>query len=146
MQNQLVAAYIIGTRVKEDEFKVLKPMVKPNAIGGYVAWNSYKRNKKPKRYDSWFKGGVTTNPISWDTEKNTTITQHKGLYFNNKKLYPQSITVEVNDGLLWVSVPKVPKRFLMSFINSYHFADINLFWEDIRQNAQLRLDTYCKKM
>jgi hypothetical protein len=40
--------------------------------------------------------------------------------------------------LVWVSLPKIPKRFLLRFIKNYHYADINLFWADISANAQLR--------
>jgi hypothetical protein len=120
-------------------------MLLPDEIGGYVAWNSYKRKRMPKRYQTWFKGGVTSNPITWDSQKITNKQQHKGLLYNNNKIYPQSLTVEVKNGILWVSVPKVPKRFLMRFIKNYHFADINLFWEDIRLNTLQRIDAYFSK-
>jgi len=55
--------------------------------------------------------------------------------YSDKKIYPNSLTVERIDGMLWASVPKVPKRIFLSFIKNYHFADINLFWKDIQQNA-----------
>jgi len=32
----------------------------------------------------------------------------------------------------------------MSLIKNYHSGDINLFWQDIRENSQLRLNTYLK--
>lgn len=145
LQKQLIAAYLPGIRLMADEFKVLKPMVMPDEIGGYVGWNSFKRKKMPKKYKTWFKGGVTSNPVTWDAQQITYKQQHKGLLHSNDKIYPQSLTVEVKDGILWVSVPKVPKRFLMRFIKNYHFADINLFWEDIRQNVQHRVDAYFAK-
>lgn len=145
LQKQLIAAYIPGIRLMIDEFKVLKPMLLPDEIGGYVGWNSYKRKKFPKRYKTWFKGGVTSNPVTWDSQQISNKKQHKGLLYTNDKIHPQSVSVEVKDGILWVSVPKVPKRFLMRFIKNYHFADINLFWEDIRQNVQLRIAAYFAK-
>ena len=46
-------------------------------------------------------------------------------------------TIEI-DGILWSSLPKIKNRFLLSFIKDYHFADINLFWKDIEENAVLR--------
>lgn len=146
LQKQLIAAYIPGIRIMEDEFKVLKPMSNPDEIGGYVGWNSYKRKKLPKRYNSWFKGGVTSNPISWNSQKKSAKEQHKGLLYNDDQIYSQSLEVEVKDGILWVSVPKVPKKFLMRFVKNYHFADINLFWEDIRLNVQERIHAYFKKV
>ena len=50
LRNKLVAAYLIGTRVLEDEFNSLKPLNAPDQIGGYVSWNSYKKGKYPKYY------------------------------------------------------------------------------------------------
>jgi len=35
-------------------------------------------------------------------------------------------------------------RLFMSLIKNYHSGDINLFWQDIRENSQLRLNTYLK--
>lgn len=144
LQQQLVAAYVPGIRFKEDTFKFLKPMISPNETGGYVCWNSYKWNKYPKKYKSLFQGGVTSNPITWNSEKITNLQNHKGVLYSNNKMYPHSLKVEVKDGILWVSLPKVPKRFFMRFIKNYHFADINFFWEDIRINAQLRVDAFLK--
>jgi hypothetical protein len=142
LQKQLVAAYIPGIKVMETEFKTLKPMTFDDETGGYLVWNSYKKGKKPKKFDTWFKGGVTSNPITWNNQKETDIQFHKGTLYTNDKIYPQSISLEVIDGLLWISVPKVPKRFFLRFISDYHFGDINLYWEDIRINSQQRIDAY----
>lgn len=142
LQKQLVAAYLIGTKVAPDEFKTVLPMETPESTGGFVSWNTYKKNKLPKDFDKWYKGGVTTNPISWDASKATTETEHKGVLYRNLKIYPQSVSVEKTNGMLWSSVPKVPARLFLSFIKSYHFADINLFWKDISLNSQLRAKTW----
>lgn len=145
LQKKLIAAYIPGTKVLETDFAVLKPMTKANDTGGYVVWNSYKKNKYPKKYETWFEGGITSNPITWNTEKETQKSQHQGLLYNDNKIYPQSIEIELTDGLVWVSLPKVKKRIYMFFIKDYHFADINLFWKDIQLNAQQRVDAYFNK-
>ena len=142
LQKKLVAAYIPGIKVLPEEFKTLKPLENYNETGGYVTWNSYKRNRMPKKYKKWFKGGVTSNPIIWNHIKYGDIEDHKGLLYTDNKLYTKSVSVEVKDGLLWVAVPKVPNRILMRFIKNYHFADINLFWEDIRVNSQDRIAAY----
>ncbi|MEO2099579.1 MAG: hypothetical protein ABGW63_02075, partial [Flavobacteriaceae bacterium] len=62
----------------------------------------------------------------------------------DKKIYPKSLTIEKIDGMLWSSLPKIKKRFLLSFIKNYHFADINLFWKDIQENAVLRTQNWLK--
>lgn len=141
LQNQLVAAYLVGTRITEDEFKHLKPLDSPGQTGGYVSWNSYKKGKLPK-YADWYKGAVTTNPVSWNSKATSDFSDHKGLLYYNQQLIPSCLTVEVTDGLLWVSLPKVPKRFWVSFVKNYHRFDVSFFWQDIRENAALRIQEF----
>ena len=138
LQKFLVAAYLPGVSVKADDFKAIKPMTKPDQVGGFVSWNTYKRKKYPKTYEKWYKGGVTTNPITWNEEIKTSRKDHLGTLNSDGVIYKNAIDIEVVDGLLWSSVPKIPKRFWLSFIKSYHFADVNLFWKDIELNALLR--------
>ena len=126
-------------------FKEIEPLQLPEATGGFVTWNTYKKNKLPKRYQEWYKGGVVTNPISWNSEKITHKSQHLGLLYSDKKIYPQSLSVELIDGMVWSTIPKVPKRFLLSFVKNYHFADINLFWADIQKNALIRTEAWFQK-
>lgn len=145
LQGQLVVAYLIGTRILPDEFESIPPLQSPDAVGGFVSWNAYKMNKLPKSYKDWFKGGVTTNPISWDLQTSSKLIDHKGILNEDLEVYPMSLRVKVTDGLLWTSVPKIPGRFLLSFIHNYHFADINLFWKDIGENAIHRVDSWYQK-
>ena len=144
LQHQLVAAYLIGTRIMEDEFKLLKPLVSPDQTGGYVSWNSYKKGKYPKYY-AWYNNAVTTNPVTWDESKKSLMSNHKGLLYYDNIIYDKSLEVEKINGMLWVSLPKVPKRFWMSFVKDYHRFDVTLFWEDIRQNALKRVKAFERK-
>ena len=61
------------------------------------------------------------------------------------KIYPKSLRVKVIDGLLWTTLPQIPGRFFLSLIENYHFADINLFWKDIEENAIARVNAWYKK-
>ena len=150
LQKLLVAAYLIGTNLKEKEFDNIKPMYNPSEIGGFVNWNSYKKNKKPRlnkdpAYNSWKNNNVVVNPITWDKQRYSKIENHKGILYYNEKIYPKSIKIEVTNGMLWVSPPKkLPNRIFLKFIRNLHFGDINLFWEDIRQNSILRTKNYLK--
>lgn len=141
LQKQLVAAYLIGTKVLPDAYSSIKPLTTPNATGGFVSWNSYKMGKLPK-YADWYTSAVTTNPITWGNETISQFSEHKGLMYYNQEIIPSCLTVEVTDGLLWVSLPKVPKRFWVSFIKDYHRFDVPFFWQDISENASLRLKQF----
>jgi len=142
LQDQLIAAYIPGIRVKPDQFKTIKPMTRPDEVGGFVSWNTFKKGNYPKKDKNWYDGSVTTNPITWDDATQTTLEQHKGFLYTNKKVYDQALKIEVTDGLIWSSNPKFPLRFFMSFLKNYHAGDINLFWKDIQENAELRVNTF----
>ena len=102
-------------------------------------------DKLPKDYSNWFQGGVTSNPITWDTQKTSVKSNHKGLLNEDLKLYPKSLKIELIDGILWTTLPQIPGRFFFSLIKNYHFADINLFWKDIEQNAIVRVKSWYQK-
>ena len=144
LQKQLIAAYVVGTVLKPDLFKTIKPMIAPNEVGGIVGWNTFKKGYYPKEKNI-YKGSVTTNPITWNTEKTTELDQHKGFLYSNKKTYKKALKIEVTDGLIWATNPKFPMRFFMSFMKNYHVGDLNLFWEDIRENVVLRTHTFLEK-
>ncbi len=141
LQQQLVAAYIPGIAIRSNTFTHIQPMTTPSATGGFVSWNTFKRGHYPKD-THWYDGSITTNPITWDLSTRTQRAQHKGFLYSNGTLYTQALDIEITDGLVWSSLPKFPLRFFMSFIKNYHAGDINLFWQDIRENAILRVQTY----
>ncbi len=144
LQKKLIAAYLVGTRVNVDEFRSIPLLNNPDAIGGFVSWNTYKMNHLPKSYEKWFKGGVVSNPINWDESIKGNSKQHLGVLASNKKIYPNSLSVQKTNGILWSTLPKIKKRFILSFIKNYHFADINLFWKDIQENAVIRTNNWLK--
>lgn len=142
LQEKLIAAYIPGIGIKKNTYSSIPAMNVKNQVGGFISWNTYKKNKFPKKDKNWYSGSVTTNPITWNYDKNTNLSQHKGFLYTNQKIYKRALSVEITDGLVWSSNPKFPFRFFMSFLNNYHAGDINLFWQDIRENVVLRTNTY----
>ena len=144
LQKKLIAAYLVGIKVTEDEFDNIKPMNSPDEIGGFVSWNTFKFNKYPKEdnYERWFKGGVTSNPITWDDSKETKKESHKGVLYRDLTIFPKNINIKLVDGIVWSSLPNIPGKFFLRPVRSYHFADINLFWVDISENAKLRVQKW----
>ena len=148
LQNQLVAAYIPGTRVDINEFNTIHALKDPVDIKGYLSWNTFRINKKPKKgkhpaHFSWKKNQFVTNPIKWDESRSGSIEEHKGLLFYDQKIYPNSVDIVIYDGLLWSSVPKgIKGSLLLKLIKNYHFGDVNLFWKDISENAKKRVESF----
>ena len=145
LQNQLIAAYLPGIAIKKKEFEHIKLMTNPRETGGFVSWNTFKKNYYPKKYEEWFKGKEVSNPIDWNNSTESERLDHKGFLFTNDKLYAQALQVYVKDGVLWISLPHFPYRLLVLAKKRYHAGDINLFWEDIRENSVLRVKSYLKK-
>ena len=95
---------------------------------------------------SWKNNSVVVNPITWDNSATADFKHHKGQLFYNNKKYPNTIKIEVFDGIVWSNVPrKIPKRVLLSFMKNYHIGDINFFWKDISENAVIRTKNFFNK-
>ena len=56
LQKQLVAAYLVGIAIKSEYFQNIPFMTSPAETGGFVTWNTYKRNHLPDDYEQWYKG------------------------------------------------------------------------------------------
>ena len=91
LQEKLVAAYLIGVKILPNEFKNIHPLEIADATGGFVSWNSYRKNRLPKRYESWYKGGVVTNPITWDAQNTSDEKDHLGVLYSDFKVYSKMI-------------------------------------------------------
>jgi hypothetical protein len=142
LQKKLVVAYLPGSKILDDYFKKIKKLEKSDATGGYVSWNTYKKGSYPKNYEQWFKGGTTSNPITWNNKIKTQYKDHKGLFYTDNKIYPNSVKITIIDGLVWSHLPRIPNRLFLLLKKDYHAADINLFWKDIEVNAIDRLNKW----
>ena len=144
LQKQLVAAYLPGIGIPLDEYKTIPLMTHPDEIGGFVSWNTCKRRVHKISY-KWYHGKAAINPVTWDSSAVAGRKLHKGFLFSNDKMYKHSFTTHLDNGIVWVTVPHFPYRFLAFTMKNYHIGDINFFWEDIRENALLRCQNYLKK-
>jgi hypothetical protein len=141
LQKQLVAAYLPGIGLNENEFNSLKLLKDSTSIGGFVTWNTFKRKFDENQY-KWYKGKAVVNPVTWDTTLVANRSQHKGFLFSNGKLYDKSFSTHLGNGVIWISTPHFPYRYLAFTMRNYHMGDVNLFWEDIRLNARKRAVVY----
>jgi hypothetical protein len=141
LQKQLVAAYIPGVGLDKNQFKTIPFMEDPNQTGGFVTWNTFKKKFDQKNY-KWYKGKVVINPVTWDTTAIAERKLHKGFLYSNGKMYKNSFDTHTDNGVIWISTPHFPHRYLAFTLRNYHTGDVNLFWEDIRENSLLRVQNY----
>lgn len=145
LQNQLIAAYVPGIGLNENEYKTIPLMKMAKETGGFVTWNTFKK-KFDDRFYKWYKGKAVINPVTWDTTFIANSEQHQGFLFSNGKMYRHSFDTHLADGVVWITTPKFPYRYLAFTMKHYHLGDVNLFWEDIRINAILRSQAYLSKV
>ncbi|GMN09125.1 DUF3089 domain-containing protein [Croceitalea sp. MTPC9] len=144
LQQQLVAAYLIGLPVPKDYFKTIFPCEGSNDLGCVISWRTFKRGHLP---DDRPLGNsiLVTNPLSWKTDT-TYVSKNKNLGailrdFN--KVLPQRVDAQVHDGILWAKKPRFPWSFLFRRKN-YHVADINFYYMNIKENAKERVTQYLR--
>ena len=137
--DRLVLSYLIGMDIASDEM-LIELCEYPNQLYCYLNWRSFNNLYYP---DDWNYGDnyISTNPITYRndflwSDKN----KHRGILFPNKKIFfKKSLSVRNEKGLLWVKLPK--NIFINRFKRkSYHNADFNLFWVNIRHNLINRLE------
>ncbi len=143
MQEKLVAAYLVGMPIKRDTFKEIAPCTTPDQVGCWLTWNTYKKGYYPPHHDYWYGGAFNINPLSWmDNDEYMGFDANKGGILKNfKKIRPGVSDAQSVDGLLWINKPRFFGNFLINW-NRYHVVDYNLFYTNIKENVQLRVDTY----
>lgn len=149
-QQKLVFAYLVGditgVPVQPDEFKNIKPAQTPNESGGFASWHTYARGFFPDKYTpNRFASSVCTNPLTWRLDEDyASQTLNKGGVGLKFTFMPQLADAQVHKGLLWINKPYVKGRLLLRN-KVWHTADINLFWQSIRENVALRIENYIQR-
>jgi len=143
-----VAAYIIGMEIDLDRYESLKPCESEYDVSCLIGWRTYKKGHKPrflKKENG--KNLLATNPLSWKTsEEYVTSEKHLGsLFFDfDVPVSPKTQDAQLYQGILWTNKPKFKGSFLMTTKN-FHRGDINLFYNNIRENAATRVAVFNNK-
>ena len=140
LAQRLVAAYVPGMQLDPAGFKHLRPMLEPEATGGYLTWMTVTRGHYPDYYHEGFLTNPTVNPTTWtaDLEEYSAYGEHLGILNRKMQLrYSRTIRAIPKDGLLWIRPLRMPLGSMLG-LKDWHIADYNLFWANIRHNAELR--------
>lgn len=137
-KQQLVCAYIVGYAVYPDKYEHLKLCEQPTETECYVTWSSFETGYTyPEADNDLLTGQAQVNPITWTTDTTAATTQGSILLSPAKKRTWQT-TAHIHGTYLWVDT-HLP---FMRHRNNLHVVDYNLFWHNIRENAQLRVKSF----
>ena len=142
LQEQLVAAYLVGISVEKDWLTHILPCDLADDTGCYVSWRSIRKGHIPR----WHRDGelvTATNPLLWNTGTDYApkALNEGGVLLNFDKILPQLADAQVHDGLLWVTKPKFPGSIFFTRSN-YHLADYNFYYVNVRNNAMRRVEAF----
>ncbi len=146
MTDQLVAAYLIGIPVYDTLFTHLKICNDSTDIGCFVTWRTFAQNYFPPGYVIPKHDAVCTNPLTWRNDDAYAPYRHNkgGILKNFNRIIPHISDAQVKDGVVRIDRPHF---FLTPFFRytNYHIVDYNLFYMNIRENAQLRVRKYLEQ-
>lgn len=139
LRSKLVMSYLIGMDIYEDEM-LIDLCKNPLQLNCFLNWRSFNESYYP---DDWNYGDnfISVNPITFNNDTLwSNKNQHKGILFPNQRiLFNSSLSVKNEKGLAWIKFYN--NIFLNKFKkNSYHNADFNLFWVNIRKNLIKRFN------
>ncbi len=147
LQGQLVAAYLIGMPVADTYFTSITPCTDSLGTGCFVSWRTYKKGFIEPNFvaKETFKT-IVTNPLNWRIDENYASGKLNtgGVLKNFNKLKTGVVDAQKHGNVLWVHKPKFFGNFLITTKN-YHIADINFFYNNIRQNVVARVSSYLSK-
>ena len=146
LRRRLVAAYLIGFKVKPDEYQTIRPCPDSLATGCFVTYNSVATDNDFPLFHPY----AVTNPLTWtlDTLLAPAALNRGGISLEFNGIDPQVTDAKIHRGLLWVTPPRPGgyPRFLLpghaELRHSFHIADYGLFYMNIRQNALARVRTW----
>ena len=139
MKKSLVCAYVIGFKMNPKDFELLVPCKDSTETNCYITWSSFRMNHTPDTTSKLI-GKVCVNPLTWTSDSG--IANGQGgilLGFNRNK--PFKTQAKIHRNWLWV---KTNTPFVKSW-NNLHLMDYNLFWYNIRANAETRVKSYIRK-
>lgn len=143
LQKQLVVAYIAGMPLPREYFSSLKMCEDSLQTGCLCSWRTFKKGYRPSFVKKENGNAFATNPLTWKTDGEYASRQlNKGsVLFKFNKIYPATTDARIYEGILWVKKPKFPWSFLY-FTRNYHAGDFNLYYLNVRENAEQRIEQY----
>jgi hypothetical protein len=144
LQQKLICAYVIGMPVPENYLTKIKPCKDSTETGCFVSWRTFKRGYNDTNYISKEKfKSIVVNPLTWnlDTSYASAKLNLGGVLKNFKNIKHNVVDAQIHGNVLWASKPQFFGSIFLTQKN-YHVGDINLFYENIRENLNTRIRKY----
>ena len=147
---RLVAAYIPGMAMYEDDFNDLQFCRAATDVNCICTWMTFGAGHTPEWIIEDRAAGQTTmciNPINWSADEGLAndSDEHLGALTEGFRLmYRKVLTVRIERGILWLDVPRAIGGKKLHRDN-WHVGDVNLFWANIRANSIERVEAYLEK-
>jgi len=142
LQKKLVVAYLVGFPIQRNAFTSIRTCESPNQVGVWASWNTFGKNYLPDNYDKYFKGALSTNPLLWNSSEDFASRELNlggvGLHFT---FVPQLVDAQNHEGVLWINKPYLKGRWHLQS-KSWHRADMNFFYMNIRENVATRIENF----
>lgn len=143
---QLVAAYPIGFTTLTNRYADIPVGDSAAQTGCFVTWNTVAWGQDTTGPYTRYRGSACVNPLTW--KQDATVAENKlhagAVPFDWKKNTEKNLLrTKIHGSLLWITFtdPSLKKGFYHLGTN-YHVSDVNLFWMNIRENAELRVKKY----
>lgn len=145
LQQQLVAAYIVGWPVMQNSFDSIPVCSSPGMTNCFTSWRTFRKGYVP-RYINSESPAIVTNPLSWTTDPAYVEARHNegGVLRDFNKIIKQTAGAQIEGNVLWTKKPEFPGAFFFRTKN-YHIGDINLYYMNIRKNVEERIQSFLAK-
>lgn len=144
-QQQLVAAYLVGMPIQKDAFEHIPPCENAEQVGCFTSWRTFKQGYEPKHIPLG-DDILVTNPLNWTTDGTyAPKSLNLGAVLNPfENIYTNASDAQGHKGILWASKPRF-KGSLFFNRKNYHIGDFNIYYMNVRENAQARAAAYLEQ-
>ena len=146
LAQKMVCAYLVGMPVESNYFNTLKPCKDSTDLNCFCTWRTFEKDFIPKNRPSNL-NIIVHNPIDWTHNQDNNYTnknKHRGAVLYGFEPIANICDAQTHTGLLWITKPKFKRSALLNLTlkGNYHLGDFNLFYMDVRHNAEIRTKKY----
>ncbi|NNE28144.1 MAG: DUF3089 domain-containing protein, partial [Saprospiraceae bacterium] len=144
--DQLVAAYIVGMPIPRCGLNTIPICQDELDIQCFCSWRTLKTGYTTQKTPQGPDYGIT-NPLNWstlDTYAPDSLNLGGVLRKFEGGVLPGVTDAQIRNGVLWAAKPEFKGSIFLTFKN-YHIADFNLYYSNVRLNAQQRAEQFLKE-